>query len=141
MSLRILDTDHLSLLQRRYPQVQQRYGMTDLNQLRLTIITVEEQIRGRFGQIKRATKPNESVFAYEALFNTLEYFKQMTILPFDQAAYDLYMNLCQQKVRIGRQDLKIAAIALTQNAIVITRNHRDFSQVPGLQLEDWTLQP
>lgn len=141
MSLRILDTDHLSLLQRRYPQVQQRYVMTDLTQLRSTIITVEEQIKGRFGQIKRASKPNELVFAYEAFFNTLEYFNQLTILPFDQAAYDLYASLCNQKIRIGRQDLKIAAIALTQNAIVVTRNQRDFSQVPGLQLEDWTLQP
>lgn len=115
--------------------------MTDLNQLRSTIITVEEQIKGRFGQIKRATKPNEVVFAYEAFFNTLEYFNQITILPFDQAAYELFDSLCKQKIRIGRQDLKIAAIALTQNAIVVTRNQRDFSQVPGLQLEDWTLQP
>jgi tRNA(fMet)-specific endonuclease VapC len=34
-------------------------------------------------------------------------------------------------------DLKIAAIALTRDATVLTRNLKDFSRVPGLRVEDW----
>ena len=36
-------------------------------------------------------------------------------------------------------DLKIAAIALAYDAIVLTRNLKDFSRVPGLRVEDWTV--
>lgn len=45
------------------------------------------------------------------------------------------------KIRIGTQDLRIAAIVISQNAILVTRNQRDFSRIPGLQFEDWTIDP
>jgi tRNA(fMet)-specific endonuclease VapC len=50
-----------------------------------------------------------------------------------------YDSLVNQKIRIGKQDLRIGAIALSINATVVTRNQRDFSQIPGLMLEDWTI--
>ncbi len=34
--------------------------------------------------------------------------------------------------------LKIAAIAIVNNAIVLTRNTSDFGQIANLQIEDWT---
>jgi predicted nucleic acid-binding protein len=34
-------------------------------------------------------------------------------------------------------DLKIAAIALGQQALVLSGNGHDFQQVPGLTVEDW----
>ncbi len=36
-------------------------------------------------------------------------------------------------------DLKIAAIALANNATVLTKNIQDFGRVPGLGVEDWSL--
>jgi tRNA(fMet)-specific endonuclease VapC len=37
------------------------------------------------------------------------------------------------------KDMRIAAIALSVSGIIITRNQKDFSQVPGLKIEDWTI--
>ena len=61
------------------------------------------------------------------------------VVPFDQAAEDQFQLLRSQKIRIGTQDLKIAAIALANNLIVVTRNQRDFGKVPGLTVEDWSV--
>jgi tRNA(fMet)-specific endonuclease VapC len=41
-------------------------------------------------------------------------------------------------IRIGTQDLKIASIALANRATLLTRNYRDFVQVPDLIIDDWT---
>ncbi|HAA29939.1 MAG TPA: nucleic acid-binding protein, partial [Cyanobacteria bacterium UBA8553] len=41
--------------------------------------------------------------------------------------------------RIGTQDLRIAAIAICRNGIMVTPNRRDFERVPGLVFEDWSI--
>ena len=45
--------------------------------------------------------------------------------------------LRQRGTPIGSFDALIAATALAHNLTVITHNTREFSRVPGLQLEDW----
>lgn len=61
-----------------------------------------------------------------------------TILPFTASANAQYEALRRQKIRIGTQDLRIAAIVLSVNGVLVTRNWKDFQQVPGLMLEDWS---
>nr|MCC5639148.1 hypothetical protein [Nostoc sp. CHAB 5844] len=67
------------------------------------------------------------------------YLPDITLLTFNQEAANHYAQFLYQKIRIGTQDLRIAAIAIANNAILVTRNQRDFSRVPGLQFEDWTI--
>jgi hypothetical protein len=69
---------------------------------------------------------------------TLEFLCNFTALKFDVHAEAYFQTLREQKIRIGTQDLKIAAIALSQGAVVVTRNERDFGKIPGLKVEDWT---
>ncbi|WP_235334898.1 MULTISPECIES: type II toxin-antitoxin system VapC family toxin [Aphanizomenon] len=52
---------------------------------------------------------------------------------------NIYTELVKQKIRVGTQDLHIAAITLSVNGILVTRNFKDFEKVPNLRLEDWSI--
>jgi tRNA(fMet)-specific endonuclease VapC len=172
LSLWILDTDHLSLAQRGHIEVSNRLLQANPSQTAITIITVEEQLRGRFQIIRQSKSPSDLIRAYKNLLITFDSLKTFNVLEFSHQAYTIYDSsasqfcrwrglrprhrqnwvlencktemhsydsLVNQKIRIGKQDLRIGAIALSTNAIVVTRNQRDFSQIPGLMLEDWTI--
>ena len=140
MSRYILDTDHVTLFQYNHPQIAQRARAVGSSNIFITTVTLEEQLRGRLAGISRcATKPELLAVAYENLRRTQLYFCSVNLLNFDDAAYNCYQSLRQQQIRIGTQDLRIAAIALANQAVVVTRNHQDFSKVPGLLFEDWTI--
>jgi predicted nucleic acid-binding protein len=45
--------------------------------------------------------------------------------------------LANQGAPIGPYDLQIAAIAMTNDCILVTHYTGEFSRIPGLKLEDW----
>lgn len=139
MSLWILDTDCVSLFQQAHPLVSQRVNTVSPQEVAVTIITFEEQMYGRLNRIRRANSRDALILTYAKLRATIDYFKTVNLLDFDQEAYTCYEELLRQKVRIGTQDLKIAAIAISRNGILVTRNRRDFERVPGLVFEDWSI--
>ena len=61
------------------------------------------------------------------------------VVPFDAAAETHFQDLLSRRLRVGTQDLKIAAVAASLGAVLVTRNHRDFGQIPDLLIEDWSL--
>jgi tRNA(fMet)-specific endonuclease VapC len=68
-------------------------------------------------------------------------FAPFASLPFDDAAARHYADIRHQLEIQGRvlgpNDLKIAAIARTHGLTLVSAD-REFSQVPGLTVEDWT---
>ncbi|MBD2774229.1 type II toxin-antitoxin system VapC family toxin [Iningainema tapete] len=139
MSLWILDTDTLSLFQNQHPLVKQRVNQVSLKEIAVTVITVEEQMRGWLNVIRQSSQEQRLMWGYLGLRQGVEFFNTIKILDFDQNSASRYAELLRQKIRIGRQDLRIAVIAISNNGILVTRNQRDFSRVPGLQFEDWTI--
>ncbi len=132
------DTDHLSLHHRGHQQVRQRLLALPLKQRVTTIITVEEQLRGRFAMIARARNSSEWVAAYSAFQQTLDDLMQLHLLPFDDQAAAEFIRLKACVKQVGTQDLKIAAIVVSVRGVLVPRNQRDFTRIPGLTLEDWT---
>jgi tRNA(fMet)-specific endonuclease VapC len=135
----LLDTDHLTLLEHGHPPLRQHLAAQPPGAVGLTIVTVEESLRGRLAAIARAPDGAARVSRYGYLLDTLQLFQQFPVAPFDQAAENHFQQLRSLRLRIGTQDLKIAAVVLAHNLTLLTRNHRDFGQIPGLLLADWSL--
>lgn len=140
MSLWVLDTDCLTLFQNEHPVVKLRVSQANPEEIAVTVITVEEQMRGWLNAINQSSQSDRVIWGYKGFQDGVEYFNSVNVLKFDRDAYNCYTDLVRQKIRIGTKDLRIAAIALSKNAILVTRNRRDFERVPGLRFEDWTVE-
>lgn len=136
--LYILDTDHISLLQQKHPLIMAKINQINPNNIVVTIISFQEQVKGWFNLINRNGDNASIIWAYQGLSDVIKYFNRITVLDFDENAYNIFQNLKSQQIRIGSQDLRIASIALAVNGIIITRNQKDFSKIPNLIREDWT---
>lgn len=107
------------------------------NEIVLSVITVEEQVRGWLSKINQAKSPEEQIHPYGRLEYLIGFFSQWSIQPYDGLAVGEFKNLKKQKINIGTQDLKIASIALANNALLLSANLQDFEKVPGLRVENW----
>ena len=135
----VLDTDHLVELDRGSASgaALQRKLEDAGDEVATTIISAEEQFRGWLAQIRRQRDPHEQIAAYQRLQRRIEFFAAWHVLPWDTAAADILQELRRQRIRIGTMDLKIASIVLAHHTTLLSRNLRDFHQVPGLRVEDW----
>ena len=137
--LLVLDTDHFSELERDLEpgkRLTQRLNSSDLDKA-LTIITIEEEMRGWLAEINRRRDPHGQITPYAKLQRQVEAFSDWMILPWDADSAELFLQFRGQGVRIGSMDLKLACIALAHDATLLTRNATDFSRVPGLRIENW----
>ena len=140
MSQYILDTNIVTLSQHGNSNIAQHAKTVGIDNIFITTVTLEEQLKGRLAIISKcATKPELLPRAYQNLLTTQHYFCQMNLLDFNDAACECFKKLRQQKINIGTQDLRIAAVALVNDAILVTQNYKDFIKVPNLKMEDWTV--
>lgn len=140
--MNLLDTDHMSVLERNSPEatrLRARMAAFPPDDLGTTIVSYEEQSRGWLAISAQARTPELQIQAYHRLKKHLNLYCKMAVIDFDAAASAEFERLKRLWIRIGTMDLKIAAIALANNATVLTRDTQHFRQVPGLQIEDWTL--
>ncbi len=119
-------------------RLSKRLGRSDLPAV-ISIVSFQEQMAGilsRINQIKSASV-GELVLAYGSLANITDFLAGFTCLPFDREAAARFLKLRKQGVRIGTMDLRIACIVMEHDAVLLTRNTKDFEKVPGLKFENW----
>jgi tRNA(fMet)-specific endonuclease VapC len=139
----ILDTDLFTLVEipdsSEYVRLRARVAQLPReDEVVTTIITYEEQTRGWLAYAAKARHMEHQVKAYARLKRHLHAYLKIGVLDFDATAAAEFQRLFRLKLRIGTLDLKIAAIARSCNATLLTRNLIDFARVPGLRAEDWT---
>jgi len=138
----VLDTDHLSLLQWNVGvegrRLEKRLSEVDADEIVTTIVNFEEQMRGWLSYLAKSRTVVQQVEAYRRLTRHLEYYRQIPVLDFSEAAAVEYQRLRKLQPRIGSLDLKIAAIVLSKGGTLLSQNLSDFGRISDLKVEDWT---
>lgn len=137
----VLDSDYLSVLKYQESslcrRLLRRMEASPDRDFATTIVCVEEQMRGWLALIHRRREALEQVRCYLELEALLRFFQKWRVLSFDRDAAERFEELRRQRVRIGTQDLKMAAIVVKQGGLLLSRNSVDFERVPSLRVESW----
>lgn len=134
------DTDVFTLLAHGDPSILARMLSVPLVDRTIPIVVVEEVLCGRLNSIQQSNAGKGKLTveqAYELLEESLEELQPLRKLSYTAAAETLFADWRRQKIRVGTRDLRIAAIAVSHGAKLVTRNIRDFGLVPGLTVEVW----
>jgi tRNA(fMet)-specific endonuclease VapC len=75
------------------------------------------------------------IVAYRELTDLFDCFAKLNIISLSADA--LFNGFRKSGIKIGTMDLKMASIAVANNALFLTANRRDFEKVPGLKFENW----
>jgi tRNA(fMet)-specific endonuclease VapC len=139
MSLFVLDTDILVLFQEGHETVCRRVLSRSMEELAISVVTVEEQLSGWYTLLRRAKSVEKLSTAYQRLTDAVSLLREFRILSFTKPSILRFQQLKAQKLGIKHMDLRIAAISVEHAGTLVTRNTRDFQHVPGLVIEDWSI--
>jgi tRNA(fMet)-specific endonuclease VapC len=136
----LLDTDHTTFL--KYPDSERGRRMIDrLNSVSasdvigVAIVTVEERLRGWLAVIakeKTGCGKSSVIASWPCCSSSTKSSKSCRSMR--QRPDDLMISAGRS---IGTRDLKIAATALVNHALLLSANRADFERVPGLRVENW----
>lgn len=139
MSLFVLDTDILTLYYRGMRSVVETVHARSPADLTISIITVDEQLHGWHSLTQRVRLPGEIARAYANLGDAVVRLSRWRILPYTESAITRFAEFKNLRLNVGAMDLRIASVVLEHSAVMVTRNRRDFSRIPGLVIEDWSV--
>lgn len=138
--MKAFDTDIVTEILMGNALYRERLAAVPADEQAITIVTVEEIVRGRLNTVRQAESGKGRISIHHAYFlleQTLADFREIRVLSFSEAADVLLKEWRTQKVTGSTHDLRIAAICVINAATLVTRNRRDFERVPGLAMEVW----
>jgi tRNA(fMet)-specific endonuclease VapC len=135
----LLDTDHLSIIQRKagaeYLRLSKWMAQASARDFACSVVSLHEQVLGAHNFLNQAKGSSGLVRGYELLGRLPGDYLAFVMLPFDNTSATVYDQLLGLNLRVGAMDLRLASIALSRNLTVLTRNLRDFGRIPKLNID------
>lgn len=140
MALFLLDTTTLTHLRNGHLRVASgcRHHKAVGDSIGVTSVNVEEVLSGWLAFLRQARTPDDEAQGSRLLNEAVFFLSQFPLIAVTPASVLRHATLRKMKLNVGRNDLRLAALALELGATVVTDNARDFSRVPGLTWVDWT---
>jgi tRNA(fMet)-specific endonuclease VapC len=138
--MKAFDTDILTEILAGNPAYAERIAKVPLDEQVVPIVAVEEILRGRLNAIRQAEAGKARIAierAYVLLEETLADLREVKVLSFPEQAEVLLKEWRKMKIRGSTHDLRIAASCVVGSVALVTRNRRDFQNIPGLSVEFW----
>jgi tRNA(fMet)-specific endonuclease VapC len=135
-----LDTNILTELLKGNARIVAHYEtVSEEDEIVTTTVSRFEILRGRFASILKAADKAELLIAQQRLERDEQRLTRFRLLSISDESADQFDRLRTNKKlkKLGRADLLVARVPLAHDAILVTRNTKDFANVPGLKVENW----
>jgi tRNA(fMet)-specific endonuclease VapC len=128
----LLDTNVcIRFLNKKSPNIKDKLRTINPGEIRICSVVKAELFYGAY----------KSKNLEKNLKTQREFFNRFRSLPFDDKAAETYGKIRSSLEKsgniIGPNDLMIAAIAIANDAVLVTHNCDEFNRVEGLEFEDW----
>ena len=135
----LLDTDTVTHFSYGNENVRRRVEAAGDEELAITIITRNEVLRGRAESLLKAADEEELRKAVERFRQAEELLADFLEVGLDENSLKNFGRLRKQRnlKKMGRADMLIACIALAHDALLVTRNTKDYKDIAGLRMENW----
>ncbi len=137
-----LDTDTLSNFldkRRAYDRLRQRIALKPSNEICISVVTLEEMLRGTLDLIRQAQSTRKSTAGpFTLLAHLFQDLRVIRIIPFTEQDEDIFNAMPPSAKRAGANDCRIAASAISRGLTVITGNLAHFQKIAGVKFEDWS---
>jgi len=140
VALYLLDTDMMTHWLYENAKVRTRFdAVAKTDRVAISLITRVELLRGRFESVLKAANRAEWLQAQERLLRTEEALKDVEVILITESAADQFdaLRVVKKLNKMDRGDKLQAAMALANNATLVTRNTKDYANVPNLKVENW----
>jgi tRNA(fMet)-specific endonuclease VapC len=135
----LLDTDTVTHFSYGNENVRRKIEEAGDEELAIAVITRNEILHGRADSLLKAANEAELRKAAERFRQAEELLSDFLVVSFDENSIRHFGRLRKQKKlrKMGRADMLIASIALAHDALLVTRNTKDYKDVAGLRLDNW----